>query len=397
ALALLALLVNPRDEVAFRRVVNKPARGIGPVTADKIIDTAEDHNGNLLEACKNLDIAQPKTAPSKARTGLDEFIKVIEAGKNLLEKEMPAEECGKDAEKQRQKNVKKKKSSALKKHSELMAGEGLSVCIAQIVKDSGIAEYHRAEDDVTANNRISNLQELVNAAIEYPQSPEGLLQFLEDIELDRSLEDTAKNSADSRQNSVTLITFHNTKGLEFRRVIMTGLEHGIFPRDDKKGEDLEEERRLFYVGATRAMDELYLTNCAERRIYGKTMPTQPSLFIREIDKNYLQIDDRVNRRKPIARHSFNPYNFNNKAAVPYMAYTGSSAHQKKTAQDNIEKLSGWQRGQRLYHENYGYGAVMEVKDSEDGPVVNVRFDNGKETRFLSEYQGRAFEKMGNDA
>ncbi|MDR0322927.1 MAG: ATP-dependent helicase, partial [Treponema sp.] len=179
ALALLALLVNPRDEVAFRRVVNKPARGIGPVTADKIIDTAEDHNGNLLEACKNLDITQPKTAPSKARTGLDEFIKVIEAGKNLLEEEMPAEGHGKDAEEQRQKDVKKKKSSALKKHSELMAGEGLSVCIAQIVKDSGIAEYHRAEDDVTANNRISNLQELVNAAIEYPQSPEGLLQFLE--------------------------------------------------------------------------------------------------------------------------------------------------------------------------------------------------------------------------
>jgi DNA helicase-2/ATP-dependent DNA helicase PcrA len=161
---------------------------------------------------------------------------------------------------------------------------------------------------------------------------------------------------------------------------MTGLEQGIFPREDKKGEELEEERRLFYVGATRAMDELYLTTCAERRMYGKTTPAQPSLFLRELDRNFLQIDDR-RARQIIPRRSFNPYILNNTAAV------------KK---NEAEERSGWRRGQRIFHEDNGYGVVMEVKDSEDGPVVRVHFDSGKETRFLSEYQGRAFEKVGDD-
>ncbi len=158
---------------------------------------------------------------------------------------------------------------------------------------------------------------------------------------------------------------------------MTGLENGIFPREDKKDEELEEERRLFYVGVTRAMDELYLTSCMMRRMYGKISPMQPSLFLHEIDAGCLKINSIASgfeTGKPMARQTFNPYYFDKE----------------------LEDRAGWKRGQRLFHENYGYGAVMEVQDSEDGPVVRVRFDNGKETRFLSEYQGRAFEKMGAD-
>jgi DNA helicase-2/ATP-dependent DNA helicase PcrA len=355
ALALLSLLVNPRDEVAFRRVVNKPARGIGPVSIDRLVETSAEYGGNLLEAGRNLKIAQ------KARAGLDVFFTVIESGKTLLEKK---------------ETVEKKKSK--KKRNGLVSGKGLSVCIEQLVKDSGIAEYHREGDEVAGNNRIGNLQELLNAASKYQLNREGLLEFLEDIELDRSTKD---NSADdNQQNAVTFITFHNTKGLEFKRVMMTGLEQGIFPREDKKGEELEEERRLFYVGATRAMDELYLTTCAERRMYGKTMPAQPSLFLRELDRNSLQIDDR-RARQAFTLRSFNPYNLNNTAA---------------SKKSELEECSGWRRGQRIFHDDNGYGAVMEVRDSEDGPVVRVRFDSGKETRFLSEYQGRAFEKVGDD-
>jgi DNA helicase-2/ATP-dependent DNA helicase PcrA len=355
ALALLSLLVNPRDEVAFRRVVNKPARGIGPVSIDKLVEASAEYGGNLLGAGRNLKIAQ------KAKAGLDVFFTVIENGKALLEKK---------------ETVEKKKSK--KKRNGLVSGKGLSVCIEQLAKDSGIAEYHRKGDEVAGNNRIGNLQELLNTASKYQLNREGLLEFLEDIELDRSTKD---NSADdNQQNAVTFITFHNTKGLEFKRVMMTGLEQGIFPREDKKGEELEEERRLFYVGATRAMDELYLTTCAERRMYGKTMPAQPSLLLRELDRNSLQIDDR-RPRQAFPHRSFNPYNLNNAAAG------------KKS---ELEERSGWRRGQRIFHDDNGYGAVMEVRNSEDGPVVRVRFDSGKETRFLSEYQGRAFEKVGDD-
>jgi DNA helicase-2/ATP-dependent DNA helicase PcrA len=159
---------------------------------------------------------------------------------------------------------------------------------------------------------------------------------------------------------------------------MTGLEQGIFPREDKTGEELEEERRLFYVGATRAMEELYLTSCSLRRMYGRTMPSQPSLFLREIDSSCLQIYNTA--KHGMAVRSFNQYNFKN-----------------DTSKNNeIEKREERKKGERLFHEDNGYGAVMEVRDSEDGPIVRVRFDNGKETRFLSEYQGRAFEKVKED-
>jgi hypothetical protein len=365
ALALLSFLVNPRDEVAFRRVVNKPARGVGPVTVDKIVENSFKYNGNLIEAGRNIsnELAQ------KARKGIEEFIKVIEAGQALLGS--------------REKKAESKKQRK-EKREDLVSGVGLSVCVTQLVKDSGIAELHQAEDEITGNNRISNLQELVNAASEYPQSLEGLLEFLEHIELDRSMADE-KNSS-HQENAVTLITFHNTKGLEFKRVIMTGLEHGVFPREDKKDEELEEERRLFYVGATRAMDELYLTTCAERRMYGRTMPTQPSLFVREIDRSCLEIDDRTVNR-PMAGRSFNPYNTFVSAKGAVGGKSGSS---------EAEERSGWKRGQRVLHDDHGYGAVVEVKESEDGTVVRVRFDSGKETRFLSEYQSRAYEKIYED-
>ena len=402
ALALLSFLVNPRDEVAFRRVVNKPARGVGPVTVDKIIEASSANGGDLLETGRGMEMSQ------KARTGLAVFIKVIEDGRILLDSAV-ADNSGKDiaeypADSLAEKKVSSKKrqmgKSGKKQHG-LVSGEGLSVCITQLVKNSGIAEYHEAQEENAGNNRIGNLQELVNAASLYPQNREGLLEFLEHIELDRSIEDVSNKSGDT-QNLVTLITFHNTKGLEFKRVIMTGLEQGIFPREEKKGEDLEEERRLFYVGATRAMDELYLTTCSARRMYGRTDSMQPSLFLREIDKSCLQSEKRYagygQFRQPIASRSFNPFNFDDASPSTHSPSARSQSARSQSALE-LEERSGWRRGQRVFHDDYGYGAVMEVRDSEDaedGPVVRVRFESGKETRFLSEYQGRAYEKMGDD-
>jgi DNA helicase-2/ATP-dependent DNA helicase PcrA len=307
---------------------------------------------------------------------------VIKDGQALLELPTAAPNETKETS-----TTKTSKKQVSKKQNGITAGTGLSVCVTQLIKDSGIADYHKDEDEITGNNRINNLQELVNAASDYPQSREGLIQFLENIELDRTIEDSDKSG--NQQNVVTLITFHNTKGLEFKRVIMTGLDQGVFPREDKKDEELEEERRLFYVGATRAMDELYLTTCKERRMYGRTMPVQPSLFLREIDRSFLQVANsreqitdssmsRVQRRLPVS--NFNPFNL-------------TPAQPKD---NDVEERAGWRRGERLFHEDHGHGAVMEVKDSEDGPIVRVRFDYGKETRFLSEIQGRAYEKIGED-
>ncbi|MDR1839708.1 MAG: ATP-dependent helicase [Treponema sp.] len=360
ALALLSFLINPCDEVAFRRVVNKPTRGVGAVTVDKIVEASGEYGGNLAKAGRTLELSQ------KARTGFDAFFKVIRDGHTLLKKNAVT-------------NNKTEKKITSKKRKHGKKRKRLSACVKHLIIDSGIYEYHKAQDEVAGNSRVRNLRELVYAARLYPQSRRGLLKFLEGIELDRSMVDTAEKSGNS-QNSVTLITLHNTKGLEFKRVIMTGLEQGVFPREDKKGEELEEERRLFYVGATRAMDELYFTSCTERFMFWRTTPMQPSLFISEIDKSCLQIYNRAKASTSSYRRSFNTFN------LPSVS----------SANAEVEERAGWKRGQRLFHEDNGYGAVMEVRDSDDGPVVRVRFDSGKETRFLSEYQGRAYEKMGDD-
>jgi DNA helicase-2/ATP-dependent DNA helicase PcrA len=384
ALALLSFLVNPRDEVAFRRMVNKPARGLGAVTVDRLIDAGLAEGTDLLTTAKNM--VQGKNLSAKARSGLEKFIKVMNDAKSLLENRQLEKRLSaiaaniENSEAAEPKPKKKKTKEALAKEAEtLVSGEGLSECVARILKDSGVAEYHIMQDEVTGNQRLNNMQELVNAASLYEGSIEGLLEFLEHIELDRSLEERDPQNKDTNpdeKNRVTLITFHNTKGLEFRRVIMTGLEHGIFPREDKKDDELEEERRLFYVGATRAMDELYLTSCSMRRMYGRLMPLEPSLFLREIDKKLLKIIGRA------------PYGF----AAPQTKGNGSW-QVSGFAENEAERASGWRRGQRLFHDDYGYGSVVEVRGSENGPIVRAIFETGKELRFLSEQQGSAVVKI----
>jgi len=390
ALALLAFLVNPRDEVAFRRVVNKPARSVGGITADKIIEASIADEVDLIEAG-----GEQKTKlniSAKARKGLNEFFKVISNAKIILE--------GEDTSGKNLKTPRPRASAKNKPERILRSGTGLSICLEKLLIDSGIAEYHRMQDEAAGNSKVNNLQELLNGASEYPNNFEGLLKFLEDVELDRSMNEEAqqKQLADKQNNPldfVTLITFHNTKGLEFKCVIMTGLEQGIFPREDKKADELEEERRLFYVGATRAMDELYLTTCAERRMYGRTMQSQPSLFLREIDKSSLRIDQNISRVPSVEtqrrenRGEYQNQFFNKRSFNPLNLQTA--------AVTEVEINAGWRRGQRLFHEDHGYGAVINVKDSDDGPLVHVRFDNGQEKRFLSEIQGRAYEKVGEDA
>jgi DNA helicase-2/ATP-dependent DNA helicase PcrA len=322
-----------------------------------------------------------KSLSAKAHKGLETFLKVIADGKSLLEHQLAetanSSRGSEGGHVESDSPVKKKRNRKPKEGEALVAGEGLSVCVAQMLKNSGIAEHHMLEDEITGTQRLTNMQELVNAASLYASSVEGLLEFLEHIELDRSREEpTAAEDA----QKVTLINFHNTKGLKFRKVIMTGLEQGIFPREDKKDEELEEERRLFYVGATRAMDELYLCSCAMRRMFGKTMPLEPSVFLREIDKSCLKIIGTA------------PYSFRTgqNSSVP------RRSHPWDRTETEAEQVSGWRRGQKLFHDDYGYGAVMKVDDSDNGPIVLVQFETGKEMRFLSEHQSSAFVKIGDD-
>ena len=154
-----------------------------------------------------------------------------------------------------------------------------------------------------------------------------------------------------------MITLHNTKGLEFGRVIITGMEHGVFPREDKAGEELEEERRLFYVGITRAKDELYFTSCGMRRMYGQTKFMYPSPFLNEIDSSLLKV----------------------------IGDTPDSYGTNNSFGDGIEKK--WHVGARVYHDDYGYGVIVSGKmDAEGEYVVSVNFETGGTKKFLPKYQ-----------
>jgi DNA helicase-2/ATP-dependent DNA helicase PcrA len=353
-LALLSFLVNPRDEIAFRRVVNKPSRGVGPATVERIVEKgqSEGRDGNLAIAAQSLAPA----LSAKAHSGITSFLKAIEAGRAAIT-DQAAEADSKRPP---------------KKGDGLRAGVGLSACVVSLAVESGIAEHHLNYDELTGNQRLSNLQELANAASLYEASEAGLLEFLEHIELDRSIDEGFRNDG-SGVDAVTLITLHNTKGLEFRRVIMTGVEQGIFPRDDKSGEELEEERRLFYVGATRAMDELYITSCNYRRMYGRTEHMEPSLFLREIDNKGLRVIGSA------------PYGFGSRTK-------GSSAgHREMKSSDGR-----WTLGDRVYNDDHGYGSIVKIKETEDGPVIKVIFETGYEKSFLSLYQSSSYTRIRED-
>jgi DNA helicase-2/ATP-dependent DNA helicase PcrA len=369
ALALLSFLVNPRDEVAFRRVVNKPARGVGAATVDRIVGegTADPGAGGDLAAAARRLLG---SLPAKACAGIKAFLAALEGARLVLEKGKP------------QGGPPEKTGKPPKREGGLQSGEGLSVCLVRLVEDAGILEYHLSHDDITGNQRIANLQELANAASMYPLHEEGLLEFLEHIELDRSMEE-ANNADPGAAGAVTLITLHNTKGLEYKRVIMTGIEQGLFPREDKKDEELEEERRLFYVGVTRAMDELYLSSCAFRRVFGRTIPTEPSVFLHEVDPASLRIIGSP------------PYGFSKTApAENSRRRIGSPRSQERAKTWSSD--GRWYVGCRIFHDDCGYGAVTEIRESDDGPVVKVRFETGRETRFLSLHQSGRFLKLGGD-
>ncbi|MDR3312312.1 MAG: ATP-dependent helicase [Spirochaetaceae bacterium] len=246
ALSVLAFLVNPKDEIAFARIVNKPSRGIGAVTVERIIERAREGSSSFLAECGTAAQAGNK----KTAGGLRKFSGIMEELFAELHRGV-----GKDGDPR------------------------LSDLIALTTERTGLLDLHIQRDEITGTSRGANLQELANSALPYPRTVEGLLKFLDTIQLDRALD-----TGEEADNAVTLITLHNTKGLEFSRVVITGLESGVFPRADKAGDELEEERRLFYVGITRAKDELYITSCAERRLYGRTQMMIPSPFLYEIDR-----------------------------------------------------------------------------------------------------------------
>ena len=336
-IAWLSFVLNPRDEISFRRIINKPVRGIGNKTQDNIIEAGLGRS--LVEAIPEVKLSK------KAREGADSFVALVKKFSTLL----PDVPVSSEAQTLAEQAIETEEKESIRLERKL------SEFVQSVVTESGLEEFHKEQDDVTGSQKVANLEELVNSAVLYPCTKQGLIDFLDHINLDRTLDAADENSGET--DRVTLITLHNTKGLEFPRVIITGLESGIFPRDGKTEAELEEERRLFYVGITRAKDELYFTNCSIRRLYGKTNPMMPSPFLSELGDDNV----RVLGQKP--------------------ASFGSGSGSK----DPIE--SKYCRGANVYHDDWGYGVIVRTEHSDEGEyVVTVNFDTRGYKKFLPKYQ-----------
>jgi DNA helicase-2/ATP-dependent DNA helicase PcrA len=391
ALAWLSFIANPRDEIAFRRIINKPARGIGGVTQDKIVATLrtklrveeaaespqeqnldkgdesliDNANAyNLIDSCYD----SLNELSKKAKKSVQFFVELVtELAKNLDENlasalSVPNAAFAKTATETLFEGIDLNAAQAVGSD-----GDKLSVFVEKLVEKSGLGEYHASQDEIAGTQRAANLQELCNSAALYPCNRDGLITFLEHIELDRTLE----LDDDEIYDAVTLITLHNTKGLEFSRVIITGMEKGIFPRKDKTEDELEEERRLCYVGITRARDELYLTCCDKRRMYGRTEFMEPSPFLLEIAPESIDVIG----NQP---NSFKRYRMalaNNDTAI---------LNSQKS-----EMAEKWHKGVRIYHDEYGYGAIINSKETEGEYVITVQFETGAIKHFMPEYQAHS--------
>lgn len=331
----LSFIVNQRDEISFRRIVNKPVRGIGNTTQDKIIEASVGNS--ILNGAESLKLSK------KAKEGFDFFKSLVEKFSDELPNVPVTSEAALLA------------GQAINENNIVFADEKkLSEFVEKVVKESGLEEFHKDQDEEIGTQKIENLQELVNSAVLYPCTKQGLLDFLDHINLDRTLK--TESEEENQKDKVTLITLHNTKGLEFKRVIITGMESGIFPREGKTESELEEERRLFYVGITRAKDELYFTSCGVRRLFGRTNFMIPSPFLAELGNEI-----RILGQKP------------------------DSFSASRTEKSPLEKK--YCMGACVFHDDYGHGQIIRSSYSDEGEyVVTVSFETGGIKKFLPKYQ-----------
>jgi DNA helicase II / ATP-dependent DNA helicase PcrA len=265
-LAYLKTFLNPHDDVSLLRIANTPARGLSDVTMERLLGASHERNGSVFAAMKNPAVTT--TFQTKTRESVETFVEFIER----TQAEIEIVENGDRPD----------------------AGSTLGTWANEFLEEIGyFNELRRGEKNPdAADNRIRNLKELI-ATMDKAGSPtqsasERLHSFLEDITLDSEREDEEKEAGDA----VTLITMHSCKGLEFPNVYVVGLEDGLLPHSRSKVEGtLDEERRLFYVAITRAMQTLTLCHCGGRKKYGQLMPCHPSQFLKELPPELIEHAD----------------------------------------------------------------------------------------------------------
>ncbi len=332
-LAYLKLISNPDDDVAFRRVLNVPKRGIGGVTIAKIEAAAAGESLHpFIRKPGALD-----SLGSAQRARATDFSKMM-ASFELMAADQTAHEL-----------------------------------LSLVIERTGYRDYLR-EDPVTAQTRLENVEELLNETMRFSSSSENpvLSVFLEEIALFSDL-DKLKS-----EEKVSMMTLHNSKGLEFRAVFVTGMEEGLLPHYSAFDDDteLEEERRLFYVGMTRAMEELYLFCAASRMQFGSWTGNRPSRFLDEVPKEHTEVTGTAVPRRTLSDVAQSIPSFN--------SFTDSSDVQREDSRYRV--------GITVFHPKYGEGKIKSLEGSGAELKVSVQFPGYGTKKFLASYAPFTFRR-----
>lgn len=350
-LGYLRFTVNQRDEEAFKRIINLPKRGIGDTSIARITVTAAENNVAVWDVVANIG----NFATGRTTAGIEQFGTLIKSFKILLEQDKDAYEIA-----------------------------------SHIAKASGLLKELYEDKTVEGLSRYENVQELLNGIKEFVDNPEAedksLSAFLQSVSLLTNADEPDDNEDHDR---VTMMTIHSAKGLEFRNVFIVGLEEDLFPSQMmlESRQDLEEERRLFYVAITRAEQKLSFSYAESRYQWGRLKMCEPSRFLLEVDPRYLNISDSMQRGRD--REAANsPMSFvknlsPRKPVEPRAIPAASSVHTPSTdfvASDTSQLLEG----EKVEHMKFGFGIVTKMDVNGSDRKATVKFDKvGEKTLLLS--------------
>lgn len=370
-LAYVRLIVNQNDDEALKRVINVPARGIGAVTIQKIVDCAKEHNLSLWQALSQF-------SPEQMLIRGAGIVKLRTFGELIL--------------------------GLREKTTDSNAFE----VVTEIVQRSGILAAYKAEKTAEAQSAYENVESLINSlkqakdeAESQGEEPVGIVEWLQDVALITDMD----NEKEEDNNKVTLMTIHASKGLEYKYVSIVGVEEGLFPspRTAESMESLEEERRLFYVAITRAISELTVSFALSRYQWGKSTQVRPSRFLRDIDKNYIDSPQllMIERGETVDVDNSNIWqnkNFTSRnfSDTPREVHPSKrESFERKQAPSNFKKVqtshatsstsgnsSNISVGAHVIHKVFGRGEVTAIEESGNGPKVTVNFVAGVGTKVL---------------
>ena len=362
-----AVISNPADNVRLQRIINTPKRGIGETMFSYILEIASINSMTAFEVCEHAD-EFTKTARSAGK--LQDFCKLIRHFQQCLED-----------------------------------GMQMSDLLQEILSETKYFEYLEEEDPQKAEDRKNNVQELSSMLIKYQEEDEefSLSEFLEDVALVSDIDNYNED-----EDCVVLMTLHSAKGLEFPVVFIPGMEEGIFPGNQSlySDEDLEEERRLAYVGITRAREKLYLINAKQRMLYGTTNRNAPSRFIREIPEEVTEDKSVFVQPKSFGYSSGNSYygssggyDYNSHFGKPKTANRFSKAtkigepKQSSSAAHSFGQAGNtaaapkvnYNVGDTVKHKSFGTGVILSCKPMGGDVLMEVAFDKAGTKKMMANY------------